>query len=67
MLNIEFFKIGKSELTEKVLRSLPDWFGIEESTKAYINTSSKLPMFIANKENSFVGFLSLKIHSEYAA
>ena len=66
-MNIEFLEKGQPEITEKVLRSLPDWFGIEEATNAYINTSSKLPMFVAYKENSFVGFLSLKIHSEYAA
>ncbi len=66
-MKIEFLEKGKPEIIEKVLRSLPDWFGIEEATKAYINTSSKLPMFVAYEENSFVGFLSLKIHSEYAA
>lgn len=29
----------KSEITKEVLNELPDWFGIEESTRQYIEDS----------------------------
>lgn len=66
-MNIEFFEAGKSEVTKSVLLSLPDWFGIEEFTNAYIRNSGELPRFVAFEEDRAVGFLSLKKHSEYAA
>lgn len=66
-MNIEFLENGKPEITEKVLCSLPDWFGLEESTKAFIHNSKELPMFVAFEQDRAVGFVSIKKHSEYAA
>ena len=41
-------KQEKREISTGILKSLPDWFGIPESTQEYINESSKLPFFCSN-------------------
>ena len=53
----------RSRLCELVLRELPDWFGIEEATAAYIRDVAELPTFAAGD----AGFLSLKLHTAEAA
>jgi GNAT superfamily N-acetyltransferase len=53
----------RSRLCEAVLRELPDWFGIEEATAAYIRDVAELPTFAA----ADAGFLSLKLHTPRAA
>jgi GNAT superfamily N-acetyltransferase len=53
----------RSRLCESILRALPDWFGIEEATAAYIRDVADLPTFAAGD----AGFLSLKLHSPHAA
>ena len=34
----------KAEIVTEVLLDLPDWFGLPESTQAYINDSRQLPL-----------------------
>lgn len=63
---LKYFENGKPEVCEGVLRSLPDWFGIEKSTQTYINISKELPMIVAYHNDEAVGFLSIKIHSEHS-
>ena len=53
----------RSRVCEHVLRDLPDWFGIEEATAAYIAGVAELPTFAAGEE----AILSLKLHTERAA
>ena len=50
----------RETLAEAVLRDLPDWFGIEESTRAYIAAAGRLPMLIAESDGVAVGFLCLE-------
>ena len=54
----------RSRIAEAVLRDLPDWFGIEESTHGYIEAAAALPTFAVEPD---VGFLCLKQHTERAA
>jgi GNAT superfamily N-acetyltransferase len=54
---------ARSRLCESVLRELPDWFGIEEATAAYIRDVADLPTFAADGH----GFLSIKLHTPRAA
>ena len=54
----------RSRVAEAVLRNLPDWFGIEESTRQYIEDAAALPTFVAEPD---LGFLSLKQHTPAAA
>ena len=54
----------RSRIAEAVLRDLPDWFGIEESTRQYIEDAAGLPTFVAEPD---LGFVSLKQHTPAAA
>jgi GNAT superfamily N-acetyltransferase len=53
----------RSHVCERVLRDLPDWFGIEEATAAYIRDVADLPTFAVGDD----AFLSLKLHTPRAA
>src|SRR5262245_23301964 len=53
----------RSRLCASILRDLPDWFGIEEATSAYIRDVAGLPTFCVGDD----AFLSLKIHTPQAA
>ena len=50
----------KKDIARAVLESLPDWFGILESTEEYIADSSGRPFFCAYANDTPVGFLYLK-------
>jgi len=53
---------------EPILRALPEWFGIEEAIVYYVAEINHLPTFLAlDKAQTAVGFVSLKLHSPYAA
>jgi GNAT superfamily N-acetyltransferase len=45
---------------ESILRSLPDWFGIEEAIVDYVRTADRSPTFVAEAAGEAVGFLTLK-------
>jgi coenzyme F420-0:L-glutamate ligase / coenzyme F420-1:gamma-L-glutamate ligase len=54
----------RSRLAEAVLRDLPDWFGIEESTRKYIEDAATLPTFAVEPD---LGFLCVKQHTPQSA
>jgi len=54
----------RMRIAEAVLRDLPDWFGIEEATRRYIEDSAALPMFAVEPD---LGFVCLKQHTSHAA
>ena len=54
----------RSRLADSILRALPEWFGIEEATRAYIDDVASLQTFATDDE---AGFLSLKLHTPRAA
>ncbi len=54
---------ARSRLCESILRELPEWFGIEEATAAYIRDVAELPSFAVVDD----GFLSVKLHTPRAA
>ena len=59
---IEGPRLNQSAVCEPILRSLPDWFGIEEANQHYLQEIEKLPTFLAMRKNVPVGFVSLKQH-----
>ncbi len=63
----KYLKKGDSVYCEKILRSLPDWFGIEKSTVDYIKQSKELPMIVAFENDIPIGFISIKHHSPYTS
>ncbi len=54
-------------LVEPILCSVPDWFGIEDSTLAYIAASGQKPTYIASRDGHPVGFVTLTHHNPVAA
>ena len=58
---------GTTAVCLPILRSLPEWFGIEESIVHYSSEIDRLPTFLACDSEQVVGFLSLKQHSPYSA
>lgn len=59
--------MSQAAVCEPILRSLPEWFGIEQATRQYIKDINGLPTFVALVDGQTVGFLTLKQHSTYAA
>lgn len=54
----------RSRVAEVVLRDLPEWFGIEESAREYIDGAAALTTFVVEPD---LGLLSLKQHAPAAA
>lgn len=52
---------------ERVLRSLPDWFGVEESIVDYIHSAGELPTWLALDGSEPVGFITVKQHFPQSA
>ncbi len=53
----------RSCLCERVLRDLPEWFGIEEATRAYVRDVAELPTFAIDDD----ALLAVKVHNPRAA
>lgn len=66
-MKYEFVETDKPQVCEKILRSLPKWFGIESAILDYINDVQRMPMLVAKKESEVVGFLALNLHNNYTA
>jgi GNAT superfamily N-acetyltransferase len=52
---------------DRVLRSLPEWFGIEQSVLDYVESLTTLPGFVAIRGGEVVGFIATKQHTPEAA
>jgi len=57
----------KSDICELVLRALPDWFGIEEAIKEYIDGVKDTTFLSAYIGEVPIGFLSIKEHNEFTS
>jgi ribosomal protein S18 acetylase RimI-like enzyme len=66
-VNIEGPYFEKAAFCEPILRSLPAWFGIEESIVRYLTEIDNLPTWLACESGRVVGFVSLKQHTRYSA
>ncbi|MDD3126533.1 MAG: GNAT family N-acetyltransferase [Candidatus Izemoplasmatales bacterium] len=56
----------KTEICERILKALPTWFGLPESTREYIENSKQYLMFAALDANEVVGFISLRPTTQQA-
>ena len=54
----------RMQISEQILRKLPDYFGIEESTLDYIHQSKHQVLFAAYEDDQPIGFLTLQSHGE---
>jgi GNAT superfamily N-acetyltransferase len=57
----------KAAICDAILRSLPEWFGIEAAIVDYVQQSRGLPLFAAREAGSAVGFAALRVHTAFAA
>ncbi len=53
---------GPAPACERILRSVPEWFGIESALQQYVNDVQRLPTFLASADGEIVGFLSVREH-----
>jgi len=59
--------LNTSAICTPVLRSLPEWFGIEGSLLQYFSEIEHLPTFLARTSGVVIGFLSIKQQNPYSA
>ena len=59
--------LGLGARCEEVLRSLPDWFGLEEAILEYRAAIDHCDTFIVEDEDKLVGFMSVQRHFDAAA
>lgn len=52
---------------ERILRALPDWFGLEDAVLEYIHSAGALPTWLALIHGEAAGFLTIKPHFPTAA
>jgi GNAT superfamily N-acetyltransferase len=65
--SIEGPTLATAEICSHILRSLPEWFGIEEAIVKYSIEIDRLPTFLAQDANQVIGFLSIKQHNPFSA
>lgn len=57
----------KGEITNNILRKLPEWFGIEDSIVEYVNETKNTDLYVAYDSNSPIGFISIKSNNKYTS
>lgn len=60
-------KAEKERIASEILYDLPEWFGIPESTAAYIRDSREMPFWADFNDDEPKGFIALKETSAYTA
>lgn len=65
MTDIEVRALDEPDIARcrEILYSLPDWFGIEASNQAYIESLSVLPGAVASVDGRIIGFIALAAHT----
>jgi len=58
---------GEADECERILRSLPEWFGIEESIIGYRRDIEAMDTYVTEISGKVVGFLTLNQHNEFSA
>ena len=52
---------------EEILRSLPEWFGIEAAIRSYRRDIEDMETYVAKVADEIVGFVTLRLHNERGA
>ena len=58
---------GEADVCEQILRSLPDWFGIEEAIVQYRRDLDRMETLVAVLGEEVVGFLAIHEHNAHSA
>jgi ribosomal protein S18 acetylase RimI-like enzyme len=65
---IRDFRAGDEVLCERILRALPDWFGIESSLVQYVkDTLTNRTWLVEASDGSAIGCLTLREHNPRSA
>ena len=64
---IRALRPGEDAACEEILRTLPDWFGIEESLVQYVRDLPVLETYVAESSGRLAGFIAVKAHNRYSA
>ncbi len=67
MLEISLINDNEHVECEKILRGLPERFGIESSIIDYVDDIKKMRTYKASIDNKIVGFLTLSFHNKYTS
>ena len=59
LVNILGPAIADLKSCEKLLRALPDYFGVEKAIIQYLKDIENLPVFTASQKNKTIGFLAI--------
>lgn len=60
-------KEKKSEITNKILRALPAWFGIESAIVDYVIDVKPMKFWAANENDQEIGFIAINKHFDKSA
>ena len=66
-IKIQYPATNCGHVCENILRALPDWFGIESSLIQYVKDADIMPTMLAQDENDFIGFITIKKHFRESA
>ena len=66
-IKIQYPATNCGQVCENILRALPDWFGIESSLIQYVKDADIRPTMLAQDENDFIGFITIKKHFRESA
>lgn len=61
-MNVIGPEVNRKADVERILRTLPRWFGIEEALLMYVADSAAKPTFAAEIDGQLVGFITLTQH-----
>ena len=64
IMEIKTIEKDKGQLTDSILRSLPNWFGIESAINDYVKGVEETALFASYDETKLTGIISLKKHFE---
>ena len=65
-IQIEGPTVHAREACDSILRSLPQWFGIESAIVDYVLDTERLPTFVLRLDGEVVAFLTLKEHFSHS-
>ncbi|NKB68313.1 MAG: GNAT family N-acetyltransferase [Candidatus Latescibacteria bacterium] len=63
---IEGPRVYAREACERILRTLPQWFGIESALVDYVRETERLPTFVLRQDGICVAFVSLAKHFNHS-
>ena len=69
LMEIKIYEITeqKGDICNRLLRSLPEWFGIEKAIQDYVCDVENMSTFVAEIKGAIIGFISLNKHNKFTA